>query len=102
MFRGGAALALLSVLAACDSPVKPIRFPPAVVMSPYRAAGAVVRGASREWWKRVSGPARFDEPFPVGVTMYCLQGTTRRGRRVRPGIVAADPRLFPRARYIEL
>src|SRR4029077_8927124 len=36
------------------------------------------------------------------VTMYCLQGTTRRGRYVRAGIVAADPRLFPLAHYIEL
>jgi 3D (Asp-Asp-Asp) domain-containing protein len=34
--------------------------------------------------------------------MYCLQGTTRRGRYVRAGIVAADPRFFPLARYIEL
>jgi 3D (Asp-Asp-Asp) domain-containing protein len=38
----------------------------------------------------------------VGVTMYCLQGTTRRGRYVRAGIVAADPRFFPLSRYIEL
>jgi 3D (Asp-Asp-Asp) domain-containing protein len=34
--------------------------------------------------------------------MYCLQGTTRRGRYVRAGIVAADPRFFPLAKYIEL
>jgi len=34
--------------------------------------------------------------------MYCLQGTTRRGRYVRAGIVAADPRFFPLARYVEL
>jgi 3D (Asp-Asp-Asp) domain-containing protein len=39
---------------------------------------------------------------PVGVTMYCLQGETRRGRYVRPGIVAADPRLFPLSKYVEL
>jgi 3D (Asp-Asp-Asp) domain-containing protein len=102
VFRRRVALALLSMLAGCDAPVKPMRFPAAVVMSPYRAVGAVVRGARREWWKVAAGPARFGEPFPVGVTMYCLQGTTRRGRSVRAGIVAADPKLFPLARYIEL
>jgi len=45
---------------------------------------------------------RYGEPMPVGVTMYCLQGTTRLGRYVRAGIVAADPRFFPLLRYIEL
>jgi len=39
---------------------------------------------------------------PVSLTQYCLQGTTRRGRYVRPGIVAADPRVFPLARYVEV
>jgi 3D (Asp-Asp-Asp) domain-containing protein len=38
----------------------------------------------------------------VQITAYCLRGTTRRGRYVRSGIVAADPRYFPLARYIEL
>lgn len=80
----------------------PIELPPVVVMSPYRLSGAVVRGASRGWWKLAKGPARYGEPLPVNVTMYCLQGTTRRGRYVRAGIVAADPRFFPLARYIEL
>ena len=42
------------------------------------------------------------DPVPVVVTAYCLSGTTRRGRYVRPGIVAADPKLFPLSRYIEL
>ena len=42
------------------------------------------------------------EPVPVLVTAYCLSGTTRRGRYVRPGIVAADRKLFPLSRYIEL
>lgn len=38
----------------------------------------------------------------VSLTQYCLKGTTRRGRWVRPGIVAADPRIFPLARYVEI
>ena len=42
------------------------------------------------------------EEVPISITQYCLKGTTRRGRFVRPGIVAADPRLFPLARYVEV
>lgn len=39
---------------------------------------------------------------PVELTAYCLKGTTRRDRYVRQGIVAADPRLFPLGRFVEL
>lgn len=42
------------------------------------------------------------EEIPISITQYCLKGTTRRGRFVRPGIVAADPRIFPLARYVEV
>jgi 3D (Asp-Asp-Asp) domain-containing protein len=42
------------------------------------------------------------EEVPITLTQYCLKGTTRRGRFVRPGIVAADPRIFPLARYVEV
>lgn len=38
----------------------------------------------------------------VSLTQYCLQGTTRRDHWVREGIVAADPRVFPLARYVEV
>ena len=38
----------------------------------------------------------------IELTAYCLKGTTRRGRWVRPGIVAADPRIFPLSRYVEV
>lgn len=86
----------------CARPAGPIELPPVVVMAPYRLSGVVVRGATRSWWKLATGPARYGEPLPVTVTMYCLQGTTRRGRYVRSGIVAADPHFFPLARYIEL
>jgi 3D (Asp-Asp-Asp) domain-containing protein len=40
--------------------------------------------------------------MPVSLTQYCVQGETRRGRQTRPGIVAADPRIFPLARYVEV
>ena len=42
------------------------------------------------------------ERVPVQFTQYCLQGRTRRDNWVREGIVAADPRVFPLGRYVEL
>jgi len=96
----GAALALGA--SGCTRETAPLRYPPVVVMGVYRAPGVVVRGATRNWWKGSTQRVRYGDPLPVGVTMYCLQGTTRRGRYVRPGIVAADPRLFPLSKYVEL
>jgi 3D (Asp-Asp-Asp) domain-containing protein len=96
------ALILGAALAGCSKPEQPIRLPPVVVMAEYRLPGVVVHGAARGWWKVATHPVRYGEPLPVGITMYCLQGTTRRGRYVRNGIVAADPRFFPLAQYIEL
>lgn len=87
---------------ACSPPDEPVRLPPVVVLADYRMPPSVVRGAPRTWWKNAKGPVRYGDPLPVAITMYCLQGTTRRGRAVRPGIVAADPRLFPLAQSIEL
>jgi 3D (Asp-Asp-Asp) domain-containing protein len=40
--------------------------------------------------------------IPISLTQYCVQGETRRGRQTRHGIVAADPRIFPLARYVEV
>lgn len=100
--KRGAPVIALALVAGCSQERKPLVHPPVVVMSPYRAAGVVVRGAPRNWWKVSTHPVRYGDPVPVGLTMYCLQGTTRRGRYVRPGIVAADPRFFPLSRYIEL
>jgi len=94
--------ASLAAGAGCERDGQPIRLPPVVVMSDYRLPGVVVRGASKGWWRVATRPARYGDPLPVGVTMYCLNGTTRRGRYVREGIVAADPKLFPLAHYIEL
>jgi 3D (Asp-Asp-Asp) domain-containing protein len=99
--RAAAALGLAAI-ASCTRDSAPLRYPPVVVMSPFRAPGVVVRGAASNWWKLANQPVRYGDPLPVGVTMYCLQGTTRRGRYVRAGIVAADPKLFPLAKYVEL
>ena len=71
-------------------------------MADYKVAGAVVRGAERGWWKDAAYHVRSDDPLPVRISMYCLKGTTRRGRYVREGIVAADPRHCPLGREIEL
>jgi 3D (Asp-Asp-Asp) domain-containing protein len=46
--------------------------------------------------------ARPGEPVHVRLSAYCLRGRTRRGTHVRPGIIAADPRVFPLARHVEL
>jgi 3D (Asp-Asp-Asp) domain-containing protein len=70
---------------------------------PVTMEGVIVRAATRDWTKRMHHrPLAAGEPVPVLVTAYCLSGTTRRGRYVRAGIVAADPHLFPLSRYIEL
>jgi 3D (Asp-Asp-Asp) domain-containing protein len=74
--------------------------------------GAIRRASAREALRmRATGimpdPRRFaravaGEEVPISLTQYCLKGTTRRGRWVRPGIVAADPRIFPLAQYVEV
>lgn len=71
-------------------------------MEPIPVDGVVVLAATKSWTKTMHRPLRAGEPVPVLVTAYCLSGTTRRGRYVRPGIVAADRKLFPLSRYIEL
>ena len=80
----------------------PLRLSPALITASLRLDGMVVRGAERSWHVGARGPVRYGDPVPVELTAYCLSGTTRRGRWVRPGIVAADPRMFPLARYLEL
>jgi 3D (Asp-Asp-Asp) domain-containing protein len=114
LFSLGAALALLCVGTAATVSVRPMRrAAPAIVAAPVvviaappaaplRLEGALVRGAARDWAVGRKRPLRTGEPVPVQLTAYCLQGTTRRDNRVREGIVAADPKLFPLGRYVEL
>ena len=52
--------------------------------------------------RRLAERARPGEPVHVMLSAYCLRGTTRRGTPVRTGIIAADPRVFPMARHVEL
>jgi 3D (Asp-Asp-Asp) domain-containing protein len=100
------ASALLVALAAvgCSyADEAPIVMPPVVVQSPLRLSGAIVQGASKRWFLAVYAPPRYGDPVPVEITAYCLTRTqTRRGRYVRAGIVATDPKLFPLSRYLEL
>ena len=104
MIRNGIRLSLLALAGACaDASTEPLVMPPVVVQSPLRLPGAVVQGASTRWYLASYQPPRYGEPVPIQMTAYCLtKTTTRRGRYVRAGIVAADPRLFPLSRYIEL
>lgn len=93
---------LLALAAGCAD-AGAILLPPVVVQSPILLPGTVVQGASSRWYLANYSPPRYGEPVPVEMTAYCLtRTTTRRGRYVRAGIVAADPRLFPLSRYVEL
>lgn len=94
--------ALLALSCAAPEDRGPVRLPAVVVRSPVRMPGAVVQGATRRWFLASYAPPRYGDPVPVMLTAYCLHGTTRRGRYVRNGIIAADPRLFPLSRYVEL
>ncbi len=80
----------------------PIRVAPTLVYAIARLDGALVRGAAANWAHDRHTPLHFGDPVPVSLTAYCLTGRTRRDRFVRLGIVAADPRLFPLARYLEI
>ena len=96
-----ALLAAIALGALLTRPQPPPRLRPVLVESPVRLAGAIVQGIMPEW-PVTTEYARLGKPIPVEVTAYCLKGTTRRGRYVRAGIVAADPRYFPLGRYIEV
>jgi len=83
-----------------------------VIRGSSHIGGVIRRASAREALRMralgiVPHPGQFarasaGEEIPVSLTQYCLKGTTRRGRWVRPGIVAADPRIFPLARYVEV
>jgi 3D (Asp-Asp-Asp) domain-containing protein len=84
------------------APQLPFTYLPVVVYAPLRLDGALVLGASRDWHVHRDAPPRLGDPVPVQLTAYCLKGTTRRDNYVREGIVAADPKVFPLGRYLEV
>jgi 3D (Asp-Asp-Asp) domain-containing protein len=87
-----------------------LRHPPAVVVgvapappAPRAAASApAARMRAPKLLRSLAERARQGERVSVNVTAYCLQGTTRRGNYVRSGIIAADPKVFPLARHVDL
>lgn len=96
-------LVCLTVTGSCSAPPDtPLRFPPVIVTSLLRLSPVVVGGGELRIVHGRYQTVRYGDPLSVLVTEYCLRGTTRRGRYVRQGIVAADPHVFPLARYIEL
>ncbi|HWJ24366.1 MAG TPA: hypothetical protein VNS52_18550 [Gemmatimonadaceae bacterium] len=81
---------------------------------PAAAVGDTTRGAThgaasgrRRRQRQAKTPpppkrAKVGERVPVQITYYCLQGTTRTDHPTREGIIAADPRVFPLHRHVEL
>lgn len=89
----------------------PFRHPPVIVYSEPMLRPLIVsahRVLPRRIFPRLPNLSRAFERAQVGqqvrvsLTQYCLQGTTRRDHWVRQGIVAADPRVFPLAHYVEV
>jgi 3D (Asp-Asp-Asp) domain-containing protein len=63
------------------------------------AAERAARGARSS---RAVKRAGTGEQVAVQITYYCLKGTTRTDNPVREGIVAADPRVFPLRRHVDI
>ena len=102
LVAGTAGAVMYAAARVADVKPRPILLDPVVVTSPIQLPGAIVVGASAMWYLAANGPLRYGDPVPVELTAYCLSGTTRRGRYVRSGIVAADPKYFPLSRFIEV
>ena len=109
----GVAFAALGTGAALDRAryeQDPVVHPPVVVSAEPMLAGVLVRRGPPPRVRPRAATARRvpyarakdGVPVPVELTAYCLSGTTRRGRWVRPGIVATDPRVFPLSRHVEI
>jgi 3D (Asp-Asp-Asp) domain-containing protein len=107
-----AAKALPSTAASVAEATTALTKPIADGINVIPAAVGIVRATAHEAIKMKKGiiplmPSKFARAengvlIPVSLTQYCVQGETRRGRQTRHGIVAADPRIFPLARYVEV
>ena len=106
------AKALPSTAASVAKATTAVTRPIADGLNVIPTAAGVVRATAHEAIKMKKGilprvPSKFARAqngvmIPVSLTQYCVQGETRRGRQTRHGIVAADPRIFPLARYVEV
>ena len=91
---------------------KAVAKPVASGLKAVPSAAGFVRATAHEAIKMKKGiipliPSKFRRAeegvtIPVSLTQYCVQGETRRGRQTRHGILAADPRIFPLARYVDV
>lgn len=96
----GGALAAATAMAVgalrTTTPASPVTLPPVLVGAPKgseEAPGIQATQGSR---------ALVGERIPVTLTAYCLPGTTAEGREVGPDVVAADPRVFPLGRSVDV
>ena len=106
------ARALPSTAASLAKATTVVTKPIANGVSVIPTAAGIMRATAHEAIKMKKGilpliPSKFARAengvvIPVSLTQYCVQGETRRGRQTRHGIVAADPRIFPLARYVEV
>lgn len=98
------ALAMFAALerASASPQREPLRLVGVIVEGDHMLEGVVVSKPATPVRRTTFMRAHDGEAIPVEITAYCLNGTTRRGRWVRPGIIAADPRVFPLSRYVEL
>jgi len=82
----------------------PITFEPVVVRAEPPVVVATATAKPHAGTKRGSErrAAKLGEPVEVALTAYCLNGLTRRDHYTRQGIVAADPKVFPLGRYVEI
>ena len=91
---------------------KAVAKPVASGLEAVPSAAGFVRATAHEAIKMKKGlipliPSKFRRAeegvtIPVSLTQYCVQGETRRGRQTRHGILAADPRIFPLSRYVDV
>ena len=106
------AMALPSAAARVAKATTAVTRPIADGVDIFPSAASIIRATAHEAIKMKKGiipliPSKFARAqngitVPVSLTQYCVQGETRRGRQTRHGIVAADPRIFPLARYVEV
>jgi len=75
---------------------------PADSAGPAAATAAADSAARRTVVGSLRRRARTGEQIAVKLTAYCLKGITRAGTRVRPGVAAGDPKLFPLRRHVDV
>lgn len=110
--QANAAMLVEPVAATAAATTKIARPVAAGALKAVPSAAGFVRATAHEAIKMKKGiipliPAKFRRAeegvtIPVSLTQYCVQGETRRGRQTRHGILAADPRIFPLARYVDV